>query len=128
MKSAMELLRPRDPATIRLVLLGRKGISSFRRLPYQVVLQSGLNASEVNFSDVEPVVDVVRQLFESSEVDAVYVVYSRFVNAVSQVPTILPLLPLKPPAEEASGVNIPKSATSPKGIMKQKTLVNSRGK
>jgi F-type H+-transporting ATPase subunit gamma len=104
-RKAMELLRPRDPATVRLVLLGRKGISSFRRQPYQVVLQSGLNASDVNFSDVEPVVDVVRQLFESSEVDAVYVVYSRFVNAVSQVPTILPLLPLKPPTEEASGVN-----------------------
>lgn len=100
-RKAMELLRPRDSATVKLLLLGRKGISSFRRQPYQIVEQSSFDASDVSFSDVEPVVRAVRGLFESAEVDAVYVVYSRFVNAVSQVPTILQLLPLKPPEAEA---------------------------
>jgi len=102
-RKAMELLRPRDPATVKLVLLGRKAIGAFRRQPYEVVLQSGLDASDVSFSDVEPVVDVVRRLFESAQVDAVYIVYSRFVNAASQIPTILLLLPLKPPEEAVAG-------------------------
>jgi F-type H+-transporting ATPase subunit gamma len=97
-RKAMELLRPRDPATVRLLLLGRKGIQAFRRQPYQVILQEGLNASDVSMSDVESVVQVVRELFESAAVDAVYVVYSRFVSPSTQVPTILPLLPLRPPA------------------------------
>lgn len=102
-RKTMDLLRPRDPETVRLVLLGRKGIQAFRRQPYQVVLQDGLNASDVSFTDVEPVVDVVRELFESAAVDAVYVVYSRFVSAINQVPTVLPLLPLKPPEAEGDG-------------------------
>jgi F-type H+-transporting ATPase subunit gamma len=97
-RKAMELLRPRDPATVRLLLLGRKCIQAFRRQPYQVILQEGLNASDVSMSDVESVVQVVRELFESAAVDAVYVVYSRFVSPSTQVPTILPLLPLRPPA------------------------------
>lgn len=103
-RKTMELLRPRDPESVRLVLLGRKGIQAFRRQPYQVILQEGLNASDASFADVEPVVNVVRELFESAAVDAVYVVYSRFVSKISQVPTILPLLPLQPPqAAEGEG-------------------------
>src|SRR6266516_4842034 len=48
-RKAMELLRPRDPATVRLVLLGRKGISSFRRQPYPIVAQLPVSASDVSF-------------------------------------------------------------------------------
>jgi F-type H+-transporting ATPase subunit gamma len=101
-RKAMELLRPRDPASVKLVLLGRKGISSFRRQPYRIVEQLPLNASDVSFADAEPVVRTVRDLFESAEVDAVYVVYSRFVNPMTQVPTVLPLLPLRPPEPDVS--------------------------
>jgi F-type H+-transporting ATPase subunit gamma len=104
LRRAMELLRPRDPATVRLVLLGRKGISFFRRHAYPIVATMPLTATEVSFDDVQPVVSVVRELFETEQVDAVYVVYSRFLSAMSQQPSILPLLPLKPPAEgEAAG-------------------------
>jgi F-type H+-transporting ATPase subunit gamma len=102
-RKAMELLRPRDPATVRLLLKGRKGIQAFRRHPYQVILQEGLNASEASMADVEPLVQVVRELFETAAVDAVYVVYSRFVSPTNQVATILPLLPLQPPAAEGEG-------------------------
>ncbi len=96
-RKSLELVRPRDPGTVKLVLMGRKGIGFFRRQRYPIVLQLPLNASDVSFADVAPVVQTVRGLFESAEVDAVYLVYSRFVNPMSQVPTILPLLPLKPP-------------------------------
>jgi F-type H+-transporting ATPase subunit gamma len=99
LRRAMELLRPRDPATVRLVLLGRKGIAFFRRHAYPIVATMPLTSTEVSFDDVQPVVSVVRELFETEQVDAVYVVYSRFLSAMSQQPSILPLLPLKPPAE-----------------------------
>jgi F-type H+-transporting ATPase subunit gamma len=100
-RKAMELIRPRDPATVKLLLLGRKGINSFRRQHYSIELQLPLDASDVSFADVEPVVRAARELFESAAVDAVYVVYSRYVNPMSQIPTILPLLPLRPPEAEA---------------------------
>jgi len=95
-RKAVELLRPRDPATVRLVLMGRKGAAFFRRQRYPVELQLPLNASDASFADVVPAVQKVRELFESAQVDAVYLVYSRFVNPATQTPTILQLLPLKP--------------------------------
>lgn len=94
-RKSMELLRPRDPATVKLVLMGRKGIGFFRRQRYPIETQLPLNASDVTFADVEPAVRVARELFETAQVDAVYLIYSRYVNPMSQVPTILPLLPLK---------------------------------
>jgi F-type H+-transporting ATPase subunit gamma len=100
LRRAMELLRPRDPETVRLVLLGRKGIGFFRRHRYPVVTSSGLNATDVSFDDVRPVADSVRQMFESGEVDAVYIIYARFLSPMTQQATVLPLLPLKPPSAE----------------------------
>ena len=99
-RKAMELVRDRDPETVRMVLMGRKGAGFFRRQPYGVEMSLALNAGAVSFTDVEPVVTTLRRLFESEQVDAVYMVYSRFVSALTQEPTIVPLLPLKPPEEE----------------------------
>jgi F-type H+-transporting ATPase subunit gamma len=113
LRKAMELLRPRDPATVKLVLMGRKGIGFFRRQRYPIVTQLPLNASDVRFTDVEPIVEAVRRMFEAEEVDAVYVVYSRYINPMSQVPTILPLLPLKPEAVGAQPSAISASAPAP---------------
>jgi F-type H+-transporting ATPase subunit gamma len=108
-RKAMELLRPREPATVKLVLMGRKGAGFFRRQRYPIALQLPLNASDVSFADVDPAVRTVRAMFESAEVDAVYLVYSRYVNPMSQVPTILPLLPLKPPEPDSSSASGPPS-------------------
>jgi ATP synthase F1 gamma subunit len=108
-RKAMELLRPRDPATVRLVLMGRKGAAFFRRQRYPVEQQLPLNANNASFADVVPAVQRVRELFESGQVDAVYLVYSRFVNPMTQTPTILQLLPLQPEAVTAA----PAAATPP---------------
>jgi F-type H+-transporting ATPase subunit gamma len=99
-RKAMELVRPRDPETVKLVLMGRKGHGFFRRQPYAVIAAMSVTATEVAFSDVEPVVSILREMFESEQVDAVYVVYSKFLSAMSQAPTILQLLPLTPPTAE----------------------------
>lgn len=103
LRKAMELLRPRDPETVRLLLMGRKGEQFFRRRPYEVVHAEPLAAGEVNFAQVAPVAAELRRLFEAREVDAVYLVYAKFINAITQEPTILPLLPLKPPEVEEEG-------------------------
>jgi F-type H+-transporting ATPase subunit gamma len=39
-------------------------------------------------------------MFESGEVDGVYIIYQRFQSAMTQVPTVLPLLPLAAPQGE----------------------------
>jgi F-type H+-transporting ATPase subunit gamma len=107
---------------VKLVLMGRKGITFFRRQRYPIEVQLPLNASDVSFADVQPAVQAVRTLFETAQVDAVYLVYSRFVNPMSQVPTVLPLLPLKPEtlaADEGRGTRDARSAppSAPSGLI-----------
>jgi len=101
LRRAMELLRPRDPATVRLILLGRKGIAFFRRRPYTVI-SSRPTGNEASFAEVRPVAATLRELFETRQVDAVYIVYWEFIRAGTQRPTVMQLLPLRTLAVEGS--------------------------
>jgi len=100
MRMTMEFLRGRETDTVRLVLLGRKAMDFFKRRSYQVAATLSAPTSNVTFADIRPIAAKVRELFESTEVDAVYLVYSQFVTAMTQRPTILKLLPIEPIAEE----------------------------
>ncbi|MFN3648802.1 MAG: ATP synthase F1 subunit gamma [Armatimonadota bacterium] len=104
-RAAMQLLRPRDPDTVKMLLLGRKAQQFFRRQPYPVIEAQPLGSgADLSFADVQPLVRTMRRMFESREVDSVYVVYQRFQSAMTQVPTVLPLLPLTPPEEAEAHV------------------------
>ena len=49
-------------------------------------------------------------MFESGEVDAIYVIYSKFYSAIRQVPQIVQLLPIEPPpaaANDEAGSTVP---------------------
>ena len=97
-RTAMAFLKPRDPETVKLLLLGRKGHQFFRRQPYAVLEQHPLGSgATLSFADVQPIVRSLRRMFESGEVDGVYVIYQKFQSAMTQIPTVLPLLPLKSP-------------------------------
>jgi F-type H+-transporting ATPase subunit gamma len=101
LREAMRFLRPRDPASMRLVLLGRKGDQYFRRQPYPIVDRQPLGSgADLSFAEVQPVVRTLRGMFESGEVDSVYIIYQQFISAMTQAPRVLPLLPLKPPEGE----------------------------
>jgi F-type H+-transporting ATPase subunit gamma len=105
-RQAMAFLRPRDPETVKLLLIGRKAQQFFRRHRYPVVEARPLGSgADLSFAEIQPIVRTLRTMFETEEVDGVYVVYQRFQSAMTQVPTVLPLLPLTPPEgeEEAAG-------------------------
>lgn len=105
LRIANQFLKGRDPQTVKLLLLGKKAQQFFRRQSYTVVEQHPLGSgADLSFTDVQPIVRTLRGMFESGEVDGVYVVYQRFQSAMTQVPTVLPLLPLKPPTEAVDHV------------------------
>lgn len=107
LRRAMELLRPRDPKTVKLVVVGRKAAGFFRRQPYEVFGTHAAGA-EARLTEARELANQLRTLFIEKQVDAVYLVYARFVNAMRQVPEVLQLLPLKAPAAEqqASGADM----------------------
>lgn len=103
MNAALHAIGDRDPSDVKLVLMGRKAVGFFRRKPYEIVARLESPSGEVLFGDVRRVTAQVRNMFERAEVDAVYLVYARFITAMRQQPTVVKLLPMvRPSAEEVA--------------------------
>jgi len=97
MNRAMGAIGDRDPGTTKLVLVGKKAMGFFKRKRYEVAATLEVSGSEVTFPDVRKLTARIREMFEGGEVDAVYLIYARFVTAMRQEPTVLRLLPMAAP-------------------------------
>lgn len=100
MRAAMSFLTDKDKENIRLILLGKKAMDFFRRRGYPITASLQAPTSDVGFAEIRPIATKARELFESEEVDSVYIIYSQFVTAMTQRPTIIKLLPIEPAAGE----------------------------
>lgn len=99
-----ELLRPFDPASVRMIVVGRKGQAFFRRRAYPIVGEYGINMTGVTFSEAQAIARQARDLFASGEIDVLYLVYTRFLSALVQRPTVVQLLPIS--TDEAEAVEV----------------------
>jgi F-type H+-transporting ATPase subunit gamma len=95
MHHALAAIGDRSTENVKLVLVGRKAIGFFKRRAYKVAATLDVPGSEVTFNDVRRLTSQIRSMFESGEVDAVYLVYARFVTAMRQEPTTVRLLPMQ---------------------------------
>jgi F-type H+-transporting ATPase subunit gamma len=86
-----------------LRIVGKKGLGYFRYVGRPI------ESSRTDFTDrptAENAADLVNDLigqFERGEIDAVYVVYAKFVSALSTPPTTVKVLPVTPPEAKADG-------------------------
>ncbi len=99
-RHAMELIKDRDPESVRLIIFGKKTYGFFRKKPYPIEMHASLPAVNIRFADVGPAAQKARELFSSRKVDAVYLVYAKFINAATQIPTMVKILPVEPPTGE----------------------------
>jgi F-type H+-transporting ATPase subunit gamma len=98
MNKALREIGTRDPATVKLVLVGKKAVAFFRKKPYEIAADMEVG-SKMNFVDIKKVTTKVRTMFENSEVDAVYLIYAKFISAMRQAPTAARLLPMAKPEQ-----------------------------
>jgi F-type H+-transporting ATPase subunit gamma len=105
-RRAVELLREHSGLEQVVLPVGRKGPSSFRRFGYAMGTTFDLPTKNISLADARAITTEVRRLFESGEVDVVYLVYTRFYSALNLRPTVQQLLPLERPAgEEETAAN-----------------------
>ncbi len=83
-----------------LITVGKKGNLFLSKRGYPVVLNHTLPTSGPTLEDAQIITRKARELFESAEVDAVYICYSKFYSAIRQVPQVVQLLPIEPPASD----------------------------
>lgn len=87
---------------------GKKGISYFKFLRRPVAAKYTQFEDKPRFADVEQIADGFIRDYSAGQLNAVHVVYSRFVSAGLQRPTLIRLLPLvKPEQEERDDEELP---------------------
>lgn len=83
-----------------LLTVGKKGNQFFSKRGYSVLFNITVPSAGARLEDAVTMAAKARELYESGEVDAVYICYSKFFSAIRQVPQIVQLLPIEPPAVE----------------------------
>lgn len=86
---------------VDLYTVGKKGTQFFRRRGYSVIETLSVPSSGARLEDAITVSKKARELFETGQVDAIYVCYAKFYSAIRQVPQVVQLLPIEAPETEA---------------------------
>ena len=99
-RRANDLIKPYGPSRAKLVCIGKKGATFFRRRGFDVVAEHPVPATGISFADAQALSRTGRELFGSGEIDALYLIYTQFFSAMTQRPQTLTILPLQPPTAE----------------------------
>jgi F-type H+-transporting ATPase subunit gamma len=84
-------------APVQVIAVGKKARDYFVRTRQNVVAEFIGIGDTTTLDAVRPIADIAIDDFASGRVDAVYVVYSRFINTLVQRPEVLRILPVEPP-------------------------------
>lgn len=85
---------------VEFVAVGRKGRDFIVRSQLDMIAEFTNYGDRPTLADARAIAQVATDAFLKGEVDAVYIVYAKFVNTVTQVPTVVQLLPVQPPERE----------------------------
>ncbi|MFN8590663.1 MAG: F0F1 ATP synthase subunit gamma [Thermomicrobiales bacterium] len=87
-------------APARVIAVGKKARDYFVRTRQEVAAEFIGLGDAVSLDDVRPIADIAIQDFINGTVDAVYVVYARFVNTLVQRPEVMQILPVETPENQ----------------------------
>lgn len=88
--------------TLSMMTVGKKGAQFFGKRGYALKFEHSVPTAGARLQDAIEVTKKARELFESGEVDAIYLCYSKFYSPIRQVPQVVQLLPIEPPEADAS--------------------------
>ena len=86
---------PRAP--VQVIAVGKKARDYFVRTRQNVIAEFIGIGDTTTLDAVRPIADIAIDDFASGKVDAVYVVYSKFINTLVQRPEVMQILPVEPP-------------------------------
>ena len=83
--------------SVQVIAVGKKARDYFVRTRQDVIAEFIGIGDTTTLDAVRPIADIAIDDFASGKVDAVYVVYSRFINTLVQRPEVMRILPVEPP-------------------------------
>ena len=102
LRKGTEFARQNEGKGVKILGYGKKANIFFAKRGYDMVETFSAPSAGARLEDAVAITKKARAMFESGEVDAVYVIYSKFVSAVKQIPTTVQLLPIEPDVTEAA--------------------------
>jgi F-type H+-transporting ATPase subunit gamma len=87
-------------APVQVIAVGKKARDYFVKSRQDVTAEFIGIGDDISLAAVRPIADIAIEDFSSGKVDAVYVVFSRFVNTLVQRPELVQILPIEPAAAE----------------------------
>ena len=87
---------------VEYIAVGRKIRDYVIRVGYNMMAEFVNYGDKPSLNDASAIAQVAVDAFLKGEVDAVYLVYAKFVNAITQQPTAVQLLPVQPSTDDQS--------------------------
>jgi F-type H+-transporting ATPase subunit gamma len=103
-KAAQRFASEHRDASVRMILIGRKGRDFFRKRGATVVSEHLQMAAKIVFADVAAIAGQAMQLYRDDEIDAVYLIYNEFKSVAAQTLITSKVLPMTLP-QQASTVD-----------------------
>ncbi len=85
---------------VEYIAVGRKGRDFVTRSQLPLMAEFTNYGDKPSLADARAIAQVATDAFLKGEVDAVYIVYAKYVNTVTQKPIMVQLLPVTPPTKE----------------------------
>ncbi len=102
---AMEFIKPLNPQSVRLALIGKKANDFFKKRSYEILKYWPFPAHEIEVPFVAEVARFLAEGYERGDFDRVALFYTKFKSAMVTVPTQIQLLPLQSAFGEDDGKN-----------------------
>lgn len=98
-RRAVRFIRDETGKPAELITVGRKGRDFFSRYGQDIEAEFTALGDAPSMDTLRPIIGVAVEDFVAGKVDAVYLIYTKFVNTLTQVPEVLQILPITPPEE-----------------------------
>lgn len=98
-RRALRFIHDEAGHPVEMVAVGRKGRDFFNRLRQPMTAEFTQLGPAPSMDQVRPVIALAINDFVEGRVDAVYVVYTRFINTLSQQPEVMQILPIEAPQD-----------------------------
>ncbi|MBI1333441.1 MAG: ATP synthase F1 subunit gamma [Armatimonadetes bacterium] len=97
LRKATDFFKSLNGKPLHLLTYGKKANQFFGKRGYSIVDSYSAPSAGADLSDAVAITRKAREMFETGQVDAVYVVYSKFISAIRQIPQVVQLLPIEAP-------------------------------
>lgn len=87
---------------LRVIAVGKRGLDFIRKTDQEIIGEFVQLGDRPTMADTRPIAEMAIDQFLSGEVDAVHLIYPKFVNTLVQTPAVMQILPIERPEAEDS--------------------------